>query len=213
MSKSFKKTESTIFTDKRNDVPDKKPVSKGKLAMRIVAILLIVLVVIPFIIVKCNDNQGSSDKYIAPLSERIKNTTADQTATALFGLKGTKFEDFNAENEILSLLNIDDYCGKYELTTTIKDNKNRIVFTFEKEHNSSIAEWFENTMIKYSCMILALIPNADEVQWAYKEKPDADEKYFTKADARKLLNNQDVTAYAVSDKGIQLLMNELGLNE
>lgn len=210
------KTESTVFCDPdRGENSKVKKRSKGKTATVILLTLFLIFVIIPVIIwlfIKGSENQ-SNTRYVPPISSRIENTEADEKAKALFAAKNPYIGDNSADAEILSLLDIANNCGRFTIELKTDAEPYRITMCFSETRDISIGEWFENTMVKYSCVILALIENADEVGWSYPADETGDTGgYFTREDAQKLLN-VPVEYYSESAEGIQLLLTELGLDE
>lgn len=209
---SNKNTESTVFSD-----PKKKETAvknKGKIVKNVLIAVVVVFVVIPAAIVgiaKMLDDSNAR-KPVPPLSSRIENTTADELAIELYESSVDTVTDIDATEKILTLLGIKGNCGEFTFEVITDKKPYKLQLNFPTANDASIKDWFETQMVKYSCALLALIDDIDEVVWVYPADDTGDNGgAFNRNDAMKLLNDTPVTYYTVSADGIQLLLTELGL--
>ncbi len=212
----FDKNDSTVFSDpkKSRENGEGKQKSKARIIRNVIIAIILVFVVLPWgIVTVAKWVKGPSTPVVIPFSSRLAATEADNKAKELFSLKNADINNQAANEEILQLLDISYDCGEYEVVLQTEQEPYRLTMSFKYAPDSSRAEWFETTMVKYSCMLLALTEDADEIGWEYPANDSKDTGgYFTREDARKFLGT-DVSEYAKSAEGIQLLLNELGLND
>lgn len=201
---------STVFSDpkKKGETP-KKP--KGKIILIVVAVLLVLFVAVPWLIVKVA-NSGDGKRPVTPFSSRVEATKADQMAISLFELKNSDIRNNDANSKILSALPMAGELGGFTFSLKTDSKPYRLTLSFNDSHDTSLEDWYKTALIKYSCVLLALIENADEIGWSYPNETGAavTEGYFTRADAEKFLKTP-VSYYAESSQSIQLLLNELGI--
>lgn len=183
--------------------------------MTVLAVLVIIFVVVPVIIWMFIRNTGGGDRRpVAPIESRIAGTEAGEMALRLFEVKNPDVNDVSADAAVMSILNIADNCGRFDFEVSAESSPYRVILRFEQTRNVSEADRFENTMVKYSCALLALIENADEIEWSYPADETGDTGgYFTRSDAEKLLSGVPAARYSESAEGVQLLLTELGLDE
>jgi hypothetical protein len=199
---------STIFSDpKKKEAGSKKP--KGKIIAVILTALIVLFVAVPWLIVEIAN--GSDERYVAPFSSRVENTKADELGITLFNLKNKKISDIEANERIISALPIKNDLGEFTVTYKTDKKPYRLTMEIKNPHDTSLNDWYGNTLVKYSCVLLALIGDADEIAWSY---PDQTGKtvsgYVTRKDAETFLK-VPVKNYAKSEKSVQLLLNELGI--
>ena len=211
---SESKQKSTIFSDPHREKSSEK-VGKRKIITTVIVVLLVVFIVVPWVIVKVVDIANDSSKPKAlPFETRVQRAEADEQAIKLFAAKNEAVSDEEKDAVLLSILKVSQNCGAFTIELRTDAKPYRLTMNFKEAHDESMNEWFENTMVKYSCVLLALIEDADQIGWHCPSSSYGNEVsgYFTRSDAEKFLNIK-VARYGESENSIQLLLNELGLNE
>ena len=206
---------STVFSDPKKAREENQGGKKiGKKIRNIVIALILVFVVLPWLIVTVAKwIKGPSGPIVPPFSSRVAATEADELAKDLFALKNKSVTDMEANQKIAEKLDIEYFCGSFTLTLQAEQKPYRLTMKFDDKPDDSRGEWFEETMVKYSCAFLMLVEDADQIGWEFPVEEEKDNGgYFTREDAKKLLGT-DVALYGNSPEGVQLLLNELGLNE
>ena len=211
---SESKQKSTIFSDPhREKAPEK--VSKKRIITTVIVVLLVVFIAVPWVIVKVvNVANDSSKPAELPFETRVQRAEADEQAIQLFAARNEAVSDETKDAVLLSILKVAENCGDFTIKLKTGEKPYRLTMNFKEAHDESMNEGFENTMVKYSCVLLALIEDADEIGWHCPSSTGGNEVsgYFTRSDAEKFLK-VNVGRYSESEKSVQLLLNELGLNE
>ena len=206
----LKETESTVFSDpKKKGENEVKKVSKGKIALRIVVAIIVVFVAIPWGVVQIV--KIANHKPLPPFSDRLSNTKVFPEATKVYALKTVDGRTPEACDKIIELLLVEDYCGEFQFS--VVENGDSLVghFKFIQKHDASRDEWFKMRMIKYASAMMALVDNMHKVTWEYPDSGASTGGSFTRSDVELLLG-YPAYLYGQSETGIQLLLNDLGLN-
>ena len=200
---------STVFCDPTMN--REEPKSPGKTLKKvIIAVLVFVLVfaIIPFMTVKIINVIKADQKRaeIPSLWEAVEQTKADDQAKELFSLKTSEELDEDSVAEILDVLLLEENAGEYGIFCS----QNKITLKFKAAPDKSREDWFENTMVKYSCALMSLISSADEVAWEYSgiDKTHS----FKRNEVREFLG-YNASDFAASAETVQVMLNRLGLNE
>ena len=206
---------STIFSDPKKAKEENHSSKKiGKTIRNIAIALILIFVVLPWLIVTVAKwVKGPAGPVVPPFSSRVASTEADTLAKELFALKNKNVSNMEANQKIAEKIDVEYDCGSFVLTLQAEQKPNRLIMKFQEKPDATRSEWFEERMIKYSCAFLMLVEDVDEIGWEYPAEDSNDNGgYFTREDAKKLLGT-DVALYRQSPEGVQLLLNELGLNE
>lgn len=208
--KQLKTEESTIFSDPKKGKETKLKSRKGLIG-KIIVILLVVLVALPWAIVKCSTDNGNDKKPTVPFSTRVQRTEVFEEGKAIFAAKNSDVNDLEADNKLIDLLKIAETCGEFTVEVSSNSESFRLTFCFTEPHDKSRQDWFENTMVGYACVLLATIKNVDEIGWSYPDNGSGDNGgYFTRDDAEEFLGVSP-TLYGNSEKSVQLLLNDTGV--
>ena len=207
------KEESTIFGVRNKSKSNAQTSTKSKISKKVViwvAVALIALfVVLPWGIVQI---VKISENTLTPFSERGEDVVATDYATEVFLLKSSDFKNINATEKILDTLCLVDRLYGYTVSVKTGD-VNTIVVTFNQSHHPTMDKEYEETMINYSCAIMALVENADMVEWKYPSTSQGDEGgAFSRADGLTYLG-YPLSEYAKTKEGIQMLLVDIGLSE
>ncbi len=200
---------STIFSDpKAQRKTDKKSKTVLKKVGIIVLVLVLVFAVIPYMAVKIITTIKADQKRaeIPTLYEAVEQTKADAEAKNLFDLKTDAEVDNIAVTKILDELGLVENAGECEILCS----SGKVTLKFKFAPHKSRADWFENTMVKYSCAVLTLASKVDEVAWEY---PSIDKIHSFKRSEVKDFLGYPATEFASSPEAVQVLLNRLGLNE
>ncbi|MBE6799360.1 MAG: DUF4825 domain-containing protein [Ruminococcaceae bacterium] len=205
-----KGAESTVFSDPK-DKPESrvKKTSKAKIALWAVVAILVVFVAVPWGVVQIVKIANTKPK--PTFNERLDRTAVFEEAAKVYALKTADGNDLEACNRILDALSVDDYCGEFTFTVDNTSDGVTVNFKFSQKHDSSRDEWFKMQMIRYSCAMLALVDNMQKVTWEYPDSGASTGGSFTRGDVELLLG-YPAHLYGQSEKGVQLLLNDLGLD-
>ena len=141
-------------------------------------------------------------------SEESLVKTPSEYAQQLFEAKNPYIGDNSADIKILELLNIQKEFGNYHIELEADQEPNIIKLNFEEK--PILSEEFQDK----SFLILALIKNANEVQWSYPDNEDGEEVlitwYMNEKDATTILN-KDIKSFDENAESLQELLDELGM--
>lgn len=154
-------------------------------------------------------------------SENVEETTQEaaedkeesisQRAQSLFDAKPESISDPTAVAQLLEKMNLRKNIANYKVTLQTQEEKKGMQITLEKTVTEENKDAFDSEMQKYAELILALIPDADEVQWIYTVKKDSGNEevtvYLDTEQATELLNT-DVKKFGESAGTVQALLNQ-----
>ena len=202
--------ESTVFSAPKKGEEAKSKPHKGMVG-KIILVLLVVLVAVPWVIVKCSNDNGNDKKPMVSFSTRVSRTEVFEEGKAIFAAKNLDVNDLDANKKLINLLKIAETCGEFTVEVSSKSEPFRLTICFTEPHDKSRQDWFENTMVGYACVLLATIKNVDEIGWSYPDNGSGDNGgYFTRDDAEEFLGVSP-TLYGNSEKSVQLLLNDTGV--
>ena len=202
---------STVLSDPKKAGRNGRRISKRKIVLWTLAVLLVVFVAIPWGIVQIAKMAKSTPK--PTFNERLSKTVAYDNAKMYYTLKTPDGNDQAAVGKILDTMEVAAHCGEYTLSVSKSDGGVDIVISLAKSHDPSRDEWFKMQMIKYSCAMFGLVDNLQKVTWQYPNNGSGNTGgYFTRGDAELFLG-YPASLYGQSEKGVQLLLNDLGLDE
>ena len=131
-------------------------------------------------------------------------------AQQLFESKNPYIGNASANGKVLNLLNITEELGGYSVELKTDEVPYWIKLNFE--NYGSDRDTFDLKMLNKAFVILALIDNANEVQWSYPSREDGEDTlitvYVTQKQATDTLG-KDIKSFAQSEEGIQELLNQL----
>lgn len=205
---------STVLSDPHEGKETKKK-GRGRAVLIAVVAIIVAFVIVPYSVVKISNSAKKRSSEPSPFSSRLAATDAEQLGEQLFAAKTQYIGDNSACLNILGILNLKSELGDYTVSLKTDENPYRLTIEFKNAHDTSRDEWFDLTVIKYSCVLLSLIENADEIAWTCpkSDSREAVEGKFTREDATKLLNNTPALRYSETKEGVQLLLNELGIGD
>lgn len=207
--KSSEYEQSTVLSKPDGGRKAPKLREKGKIIAWILATLIVVFVVIPWAIVQIANIADSEPK--PTFNERLENVTVYENAAEVYKLKVTDGTDKEAIKAIAEKLEVADYCGQFELNVEKVNDEVVITFVFQEAHDPSRDEWFKMQMIRYACAMCALVDDVQKVSWEYPGNANGGNGgLFTRGDADKFLG-YSAMLYGATDKGVQLLLSDLGL--
>lgn len=132
--------------------------------------------------------------------------TPSEYAQQLVEAKNLYIGDNSADIKILELLNIQKEFGNYHIELETDQEPYIIKLNFEEK--PTISEEFQDKAF----LILALIQNANEVQWSYPDNEDGEEVlitwYMNEKDATTILN-KDIKSFGETAESLQELLDEL----
>jgi len=181
-------------------------------------ISMIIAMICIVVLIACTANP--KNKSEAETSNQItgagtENTITDDTVTdyakQLYELRNPYIGDAPADGALLKELGIQEKFGDYtlELETSKTPYILRIMFTDLVTDRDA----FDVKMTGCATILLALIDNADEIQWSYPYMVDGQKDqitvYWNEQNTR-AMNIEDIKAYSESAEKVQELLNLLG---
>ena len=144
-------------------------------------------------------------------SAEDKNDSISQRAQSLFDAKPESISDPAAVAQLLERMELRKNIANYKVTLQTEQEKKGMQITLEKTVTEENKDAFDSEMQKYAELILALIPDADEVQWVYTVKKESGNEevtvYLDAEQATELLNT-DVKKFGESAGTVQALLNQ-----
>jgi beta-lactamase regulating signal transducer with metallopeptidase domain len=169
--------------------------------------LLITLICL-FTVFACAANpSGSSAKKAADAD--TKNAITEETKE-LFQHKNLFIGDNAADGELLAALGIGDNLGTFTIELETKQKPYILRLMFDKEVTDQIT--LDSKMADYATLLLALIDNADEIQWSYPYATDGTMGRMIvnwNQDNLKAMEIEDVKSYGESEAKLQELVDLL----
>lgn len=215
-NKSDEYKDSAVLSDPhKGKETEAKKKGKGKAVLITIVAFIFAFVLVPYSVVKISNAAKKRNSEPSPFSSRLAATDAEQLGERLFAAKTQYIGDNAACLSILDILDFKSELGDYTISLKTDESPYRLTLEFKNSHDTSRDEWFDLTVIKYSCVLLSLIENADEIAWTCPKSDarEAVEGKFTREDAAKLLNNTPALRYSETKEGVQLLLNELGIGD
>ena len=213
--------DSTVLSkpEHNKNTNDKKPRSIKKIALTVFIVLILVLVVIPFIIVKIltalNGTIVNDGTARLTYSQLLQRTEPTDYSDELFTLKNPEITDIDGINRLVNYLQIDSTLGEYTVSVKSDQRPYELTLNFKLSHDESgeTGEIWNQRVIKYSCAIMSLMDDISQVNWQYPDSNGNNKgNYFTRADAESFYNlHIAATKFAESSKSVQLMLNQLGI--
>ncbi|MEG0829896.1 MAG: DUF4825 domain-containing protein [Anaerovoracaceae bacterium] len=206
--------------------------AKGKkMNLTVIIIIIAVIAIVAGIIITVTTSKGENipQSEETVLEETItQGTTAQETilevkttletkakagekAKMLYSKKVKSITDAPGVNELINSLGLKKNVANYTLELQLKNSPNIIILNFDKEVDKDDRNAFDKDVQKYAEQILALVPNAEQVEWNYKIKKGDEIKnitVFLDTEAAAQLLKRDVKEFGASDKAIQALLDQ-----
>lgn len=221
-TEEFSVKDSMIFekSDRKKADEDGGKPKKRKTFLVVFAVIVALLVAVPWIIVTVIDSPIESMQNNATpkhtFEQLLEATSETEISAELFALKNPDITDPEKVKALLDRLQIDDELGEYEFTVKNDAKPYEITLKFKLSHDvpDDGYDLWEKEMIKYSTAILSMVSNVAQVNWEYPAAEGSKNgAYFTRADAEKLYNlGVPATRFAQSAKSVQLMLNQLGID-
>lgn len=145
-------------------------------------------------------------------TDKVKEEKLSVSAYAeeLFKNKNSFIGDASADMSLLNLMNIEKDLGTYTIELETDSDINSIKLVFNNPVSDS--ETFDTNMYNRSYLILALIENADEVEWSYPNENDNLITYMSlnKEEASDTLGT-NIKDFGKSKKSVEKLLNKIGI--
>ncbi|MCB6993461.1 DUF4825 domain-containing protein [bacterium 210820-DFI.6.37] len=157
--------------------------------------------------------EAESAEPLEPLEETSDPAPGiSKEAQSLFEAKVASLEDSAAVAQLLETIDLKKNVASYIVTLQFKKAPKSLNITFDKTVAKEKKDSFDRKMQVYAEQILALVSDADEVQWTYYVKEQGKKKeevtvYLDEKQATELLKN-DVKQYGESEKMVQALLNQ-----
>lgn len=154
------------------------------------------------------EQQDKKDKKVRPMAEIGDHPGVSDTALNMYNARVDDITDTAQVAQLVEATDMRKELGGYLVTLKVKDDVDTLVIAFEKELKEGEDLAFDEAATWYAEQLLALIEEADAVQWSYKVE-DAKEKtvkVLTTEQADELLKTE-VKGYSESPELVQTLMN------
>lgn len=127
----------------------------------------------------------------------------------LYNSKNQYIGNNSNDLKLLELLEIEDL-GKYTIKLETSKQPYTLIIIFEDKNENISKEKFNNLMKNNSILLLALIENADKVEWSYPNEGEENITLnsITTDDANELVG-KDIKSYGESVEELQELINVL----
>ncbi len=154
---------------------------------------------------KIENNSDKTNKV--NIEQKTSEKDLSEDAALLFANKNKYIGNPMADGKLMSILGIFDDFGAYKIELETKKRPYVLHINFETEPKDE--ETLNQKMCGNAAILLALIENADDVQWSYpgvRNGESAVKKvYFTKDD-REQSGIKDIKSYGKSEKKLMELM-------
>lgn len=128
----------------------------------------------------------------------------------LFKNKNPYIGDNSADMNLLNLMNIENDLGAYTIELNTESNINSIKLIFNTPVSDS--HTFDTNMYNRAYLILALIENANEVQWTYPNESDNLITHMSvNIDEASDTLGANIKDFGKSKKSIKKLLNKIGI--
>lgn len=154
------------------------------------------------------ETEQESNKKERPLAEIGDHPGVSDTALNMYNARVDDITDTAQVAQLVEATDMREDMGGYLITLKVKDGVDTIVVAFEKKLKDGEGLAFDEMATWYAEQLLALIEEADAVQWTYsiegaKEKTV---RVLTTEQADELLETE-VKGYSESPELVQTLMN------
>lgn len=136
------------------------------------------------------------------------NVSTEELAQELYDFKNPYIGDAPADGDLLHALQVEKELGPFsiELETEVQPYILRLVFT----DTINMENTFNEKMKDYASVLLALIENADEIDWVYSNKDGVTQtQTWTVSDAEQSLKIEDLKSYSSTKEKVEELLKLL----
>lgn len=154
------------------------------------------------------ETEQQNDKKERPMEEIGDHPGVSDTALNMYNARVDDITDTAQVAQLVEATEMREELGGYLITLKVKDGVDTLVVAFEKKLKEGEDLAFDETATWYAEQLLALIEEADAVQWSYsiegaKEKTV---RVLTTEQADEMLETE-VKGYSESPELVQTLMN------
>lgn len=157
-------------------------------------------------------NKGDATKQTEQREQAKKSDHANVSDEALdlYNVRVDDISDSSAVAQLLEKTTMRKELGGYMVTLNVKESPKGMLIKFEEKVEEAKQKAFEDSIKIYAEQILALVSEAEEVQWTYtlvkNSKEETIEDYMNIKVATGLLG-MDVKEYGKSPEMVQTLLN------
>lgn len=172
-----------------------------------VTVCLILLCFITIITCITNPSSKTTKPTEKESAENVASGVSD-LAKQLYAVKNPYIGNASANGKLLITLGVGEALGNY--TLELETSKQPYILRLNFNNEVSDRDTFDLKMAGYATFLLALIENADEIQWSYPYNETGDEQRITVYwDAQNLppLGIEDVKSYGESAAKVQELID------
>lgn len=160
------------------------------------------------------DPTASEQEVEKPKKERKLANIDDHPGVSDVALNmyNTRVDDIHDTAQVAQLVEATDMrkeLGGYLVTLKLKDEKDILVINFEKKLMAGEDAAFDEVATWYAEQFLALVEEADAVQWTYEMDGEKEkvEKTLTLEQANELLDVDNIKTYSDTPELVQTLLN------
>lgn len=151
----------------------------------------------------------AANPFIRNSNSQVK-TDSKSYSTNLYQCRNPYIGDNSADSRLLMALNIPEEYGRHTMELETSEKPYILRINFEKEVTDRGT--FDRKMCNYASLLLALIDNADEIQWSYPYVQQGETNRITvywDAQNLKAMGIDDIKSYGKSAAKVQSLWNYL----
>lgn len=152
-----------------------------------------------------DDKKDKKDRKLAEVGD---HPGVSDTALNMYNARVDDITDTAQVAQLVEATDMREELGGYMITLKVKDDADTIVIAFEKKLKEGEDLAFDEAATWYAEQLLALIEEADAVQWNYSIEGAKEKvvKELTTEQANELLGT-DVKGYSETPELVQTLMN------
>lgn len=190
-----------------------------KLFLAIAAIIVIGLGVLLMLIsgnqdradITTGDESATKQTQHREKAQKSDHASVSDEALDLYNVRVEDISDSAAVAQLLEKTGMRKELGNYMVTLNVKESPIGMLITFEEKVSEANQKAFEDSVDLYAEQILALVTEAEEVQWTYtlvkdNKKEETVEDYMNIKIATGLLG-LDIKDYSETPEMVQTLLN------
>ncbi len=173
-----------------------------------VTIIITIICLVTVVTCIANPAAKSAQPDTKKEAEAVDDSGTSDLASQLYAVKNAYIGNPSANGKLLRTLGIGEQLGNF--TLELETSERPYVLRMNFDHEVYDRDDFDNGMIRYATLLLALIGNADEIQWSYPYTEAGEPVRITVYwDSRnlKLLGIDDIKGYGESAPKVQELID------
>lgn len=144
--------------------------------------------------------EEKKDKKIRKIAQSTDHPGVNEMALDMYNARVDDIHDTAQVAQLMEATDMRQQMGNYLVTLKLKDGQDLLIISYETELKSGEDAAFDEQATWYAEQFLALIEEADEIQWNYKLEKDAVTLEKEKAAAEKKAAEEKAKKEAEKDK-------------